>query len=71
MEDDQLEYKFTNRGLLLGHSGWVTGIVAGHAKKDEEDTKMIVSCSRDKSIIVWRLNPDAKEDDELFGQPQK
>jgi guanine nucleotide-binding protein subunit beta-2-like 1 protein len=55
----------------MGHTGWVTGIVAGHSKKEEEDTRMLISCSRDKSIIVWRLNLDAKEGDEVFGQPQK
>ena len=65
------EIHFTERGLLCGHTGWVTGIVAGNQKKDEEDTRMLVSCSRDRSIIVWRLNLEAKEGDELFGQPQK
>jgi WD40 repeat protein len=69
MAEEKPDIEFTDRGLLLGHNGWVTGIVAGHSKKDEEDTKMLVSCSRDKSIIVWRLKLDAKEGDELFGQP--
>ena len=62
---------FENSGLLLGHNGWVTSIVAGHSKKDEEDSRMLISASRDKTIIVWRLNLDAKDSDELFGQPQK
>jgi WD40 repeat protein len=63
--------QFSDRGLLIGHTNWVTGIVAGNQKKDEEDTRMLVSCSRDRSIIVWRLNLEAKEGDQHFGQPQK
>lgn len=67
MEDDRPNITFVDKGLLMGHTGWVTGIVAGHSKKEEEDTRMLISCSRDKSIIVWRLNLDAKEGDEVFG----
>jgi len=63
--------QLTLRGTLKGHNGWVTSIVSGNAKKDEEETKMLISASRDRSIIVWSLNLDAKSDDQLFGQPHK
>ena len=62
---------FENNGVLLGHNGWVTAIVAGHSKKEEEDSKMLISASRDRTIIVWRLNLESKTSDTLFGQPQK
>lgn len=67
MEDNKTDVGFENRGLLKGHNGWVTAIVSGHAKKDEEETKMLLSSSRDKSIIVWRLNLNSKTNDEYFG----
>jgi len=40
----------TLRGELVGHGGWVTAIAT-----TSEDPNMILSASRDKSIIVWRL----------------
>jgi WD40 repeat protein len=58
MSSDSIDFR--NRGLLKGHTDWVTAIVAGKSKKDEDDSKLLVSGSRDKTLIVWRLNPDAK-----------
>jgi len=46
----------TLRGTLVGHGGWVTAIAA-----TPEDPNMILSASRDKSIIVWRLNNEDGE----------
>lgn len=40
----------TLRGELRGHSGWVTSIDTTHV-----DPNMIISSSRDKSIIVWNI----------------
>jgi guanine nucleotide-binding protein subunit beta-2-like 1 protein len=53
------------RGELVGHCGWVTAIAT-----TETNPNMILSASRDKSIIVWDL--DRKGDDEKsFGTPQR
>ena len=71
MQSDMEKPVFENNGVLLGHNGWVTAIVAGHSKKEEEDSKMLISASRDRTIIVWRLNLESKTSDTLFGQPQK
>jgi guanine nucleotide-binding protein subunit beta-2-like 1 protein len=38
------------RGTLTGHNGWVTAIAT-----TSEDPSMILSASRDKSILVWTL----------------
>jgi guanine nucleotide-binding protein subunit beta-2-like 1 protein len=38
------------RGTLTGHGGWVTAIAT-----TSEDPNMILSASRDKSVIVWTL----------------
>jgi guanine nucleotide-binding protein subunit beta-2-like 1 protein len=39
------------RGSLIGHGGWVTAIAT-----TPEDPNMILTASRDKSIIVWSIN---------------
>ncbi|KAF9393863.1 cross-pathway control WD-repeat protein cpc2 [Podila verticillata] len=56
---DQLNY----RGLMQGHSGWVTAIATTAEAPD-----MILTSSRDKSIIVWSLTRD---DEGNFGIPKK
>jgi len=40
----------TLRGELVGHGGWVTAIAT-----TPEDPNIVLSASRDKSIIVWRI----------------
>ena len=41
------------RGTLKGHSGWVTAIATTPEQPD-----MILSSSRDKSVIIWHLTRD-------------
>jgi len=43
----------TLRGTLEGHNGWVTQIATNPKYPD-----MILSASRDKSLIVWKLTRD-------------
>jgi len=52
------------KGELKGHGGWVTAIATTGEKAD-----MIISASRDKSIIVWQL--DKKDGLENYGAPLK
>eukprot|EP00301_Raphidiophrys_heterophryoidea_P018863 c3859_g1_i1.p1 GENE.c3859_g1_i1~~c3859_g1_i1.p1 ORF type:complete len:326 (+),score=83.20 c3859_g1_i1:35-979(+) len=52
----------TFRGELVGHNGWVTAIATNAERPD-----MIISSSRDKTLIVWEL----KRDNESFGRPAK
>jgi guanine nucleotide-binding protein subunit beta-2-like 1 protein len=42
--------QLTLRGTLVGHGGWVTAIAT-----TPEDPNMILSASRDKTLIVWTL----------------
>jgi guanine nucleotide-binding protein subunit beta-2-like 1 protein len=44
------------RGTLSGHDGWVTSVVT-----TEMDENMLISGSRDKTLIVWRLVREADE----------
>ena len=53
----------TLRGVLKGHSGWVTAIVT-----PPEEENVIITGSRDKSIIIWDLT---REDPANFGRPRK
>uniref|UniRef100_A0A9J8DK40 Small ribosomal subunit protein RACK1 n=1 Tax=Cyprinus carpio carpio TaxID=630221 RepID=A0A9J8DK40_CYPCA len=45
--------QMTVRGTLKGHSGWVTQIATTPQFPD-----MILSASRDKTIIMWKLTRD-------------
>merc|ERR1711998_190504 len=49
---EQLAY----RGTLKGHENWVTAIATSL-----ENDRMVVSASRDKSIIIWELKRDDEE----------
>jgi len=50
------------RGCLEGHSGWVTAIATTN-----EDPNMILSASRDKTVMVWQIN----RDEGSYGYPKK
>jgi len=62
------------RGVLKGHNGWVTAIVAAKPIVDPNDPNadvpdVIISASRDKSLILWTLTPQGQ--DNSFGYPKK
>lgn len=50
------------RGELKGHGGWITAIAT-----TQEDPNMILTASRDKTIIVWTLT----RDQENFGYARR
>merc|ERR1739848_245634 len=52
----------TLRGTLEGHGGWVTQIATNPMYPD-----MLISSSRDKTLIIWQLNRDG----EAYGHPMK
>lgn len=52
----------TLRGTLSGHTDWVTSIAT-----TIEDPNMILSSSRDKSVMVWSLTRDAN----AYAYPRK
>jgi guanine nucleotide-binding protein subunit beta-2-like 1 protein len=49
------------RGEMKGHTGWVTSIAT------HEDANLLLSGSRDKTIIIWELTRDSEE----YGYPRK
>jgi guanine nucleotide-binding protein subunit beta-2-like 1 protein len=51
------------RGILKGHAGWVTCLCTS-----AENPDMVLSGSRDRSIIIWQLT---RESEQNFGVPKK
>lgn len=49
--------QLTLRGTLTGHSDWVTSIAT-----TQEDPNLVLSSSRDRSVMVWRLTPGNQTD---------
>jgi guanine nucleotide-binding protein subunit beta-2-like 1 protein len=54
------------KGILRGHNGWVTSIAT-----TPESPDMILSASRDKSLIVWNLTRDDTSSPLNYGVPRK
>lgn len=50
------------RGTLEGHSGWVTSLATSL-----ENPNMLLSGSRDKTLIIWNLT----RDDQSYGYPKR
>jgi len=51
------------RGILKGHTGWVTSIAT-----TAENPDMILSGSRDKTLVVWSLT---RESEQNYGFPKR
>ena len=57
----------TFSGVLKGHGGWVTSIAAPL----DASKQMLISGSRDKTVMQWNLERRAGRPSELYGEPQK
>ena len=53
-------------GTLVGHNGWVTAI-AFTPNTNEETMNMLVSASRDKTLLKWDLT---RHQGEEYGRPR-
>lgn len=61
MEDNKQDNQapeFVPQGVLEGHKDWVTSIVAGFSQKENEDSPVLISSSRDKTLVIWKLNEE-------------
>lgn len=57
-------------GFLKGHKGEVTSMVSGNSGADASETKIFISGSRDKTILIWKLNAsEGAREGELYGEP--
>jgi guanine nucleotide-binding protein subunit beta-2-like 1 protein len=68
---------FVFKGVLKGHNGWVTSIATGNPTKEGEDSNVLVTGSRDKTLMIWKLagldenDTEEAEQDALYGYPLK
>jgi len=68
--------KFRLLGNLEGHNDWITCIATGHPLKENEESPVLVTGSRDRTLMVWKLTANPEEVDEaegnrLYGIPLK
>jgi guanine nucleotide-binding protein subunit beta-2-like 1 protein len=57
----------TLRGTLKGHGDWVTSLAT-----TPEDPNLLLSSSRDKSVIVWQLTHSSTQgDDDSYGYARR
>jgi len=73
---DESTSKFRLVGNLEGHNDWITCIATGHPLKEHEESPVLVTGSRDRTLMVWKLTGNAEEVDEgegnrLYGIPLK
>merc|ERR1712226_1429437 len=59
-------------GVLKGHGDMVTCIVSGHPTNPDEEDAILVSGSRDKTLIIWKLDyRNQLQNEESCGRPWK
>lgn len=62
-----VDHKFC--GYLEGHGDMVTSIVSGFTREDDKDNDILVSGSRDKRLLIWKLSPESERSEDSFGEP--
>merc|ERR1740138_11136 len=71
-QQNKTEHTLKKKGFLKGHGGWVTSLAVGEEEVDGEKVEFLLSGSRDKTLIKWRLDEDKNdEEDREWGRPQK
>lgn len=66
-DTDKMTEALTLRGTLKGHSDWVTSIAT-----TAEDPSMILSSSRDKTVLIWALTGSSGGGEEgEYGYPRR
>jgi len=54
------------RGTLKGHRDWVTSLAT-----TPEDPNLLLSSSRDKSVVVWALTHSSTGEDDSYGYARR
>mmetsp|Transcript_7084 Transcript_7084/g.6335 ORF Transcript_7084/g.6335 Transcript_7084/m.6335 type:complete len:166 (-) Transcript_7084:1052-1549(-) len=69
--------RFNHIGNLEGHGDWVTCIQTSNLQKDNEDNQLLITGSRDKTVMIWKLTGNEDVDNyegnanRLYGVPLK
>jgi guanine nucleotide-binding protein subunit beta-2-like 1 protein len=66
-EAEKKQFEMVYKGFLKGHNGSVTSMQLGVR---EGKDNFLISSSRDKSLLIWKLKPESTEDEER-GTPFK
>lgn len=62
-EEEKTSFIF--KGYLTGHNGWITSLAMGSF----DGKPMLISGSRDRTLIRWEINAEAEERNETIGKP--
>jgi len=54
--------EFTLAGVLVGHNDLITCIATGNPQKENEDSNILITGSRDKTLMIWKLSDVIEED---------
>jgi hypothetical protein len=70
--DKKTTHELKYKGFLKAHGGWVTSLAVGEELVGKDKVEFLLSGSRDRTLIKWRLD-DKKDDDEdrEWGKPKK
>jgi len=60
------DHTLSFRGTLSGHSDWVTSIAT-----TPEDPNLVLSSSRDRSVLVWTLTHSSSGEDSAYGYARR
>jgi len=67
---DSSKAEFVFQGVLKGHDGWITSIAPGIPAKEGESSDILVTGSRDKSVMIWKLEGDQSDESEVAPDTQ-
>ena len=57
-------------GYLEGHNGAITSIVTGRSNVDGNEGEILITGSRDKNLIIWKVAGEMDRlDGTAFGEP--
>lgn len=65
-DQTSMSENLTLRGTLKGHADWVTSLAT-----TPEDPNLLLSSSRDKSVIVWQLTHSSTGEDDSYGYARR
>jgi hypothetical protein len=50
---DDTKNEFSLAGVLVGHNDLITSIGTGNAQKENEDSNVLITGSRDRTLMIW------------------
>lgn len=60
---DDTKNEFSLAGVLVGHNDLITSIATGNPQKENEDSNVLITGSRDRTLMIWKLSDAEIEED--------